>query len=89
VAGAVGGLLGAFVAGGVAAGSLPGAVAAVTFPDAVPTLPPFAGAVLVSAAVTVLVSLASRDDADLDALEPAAHARAMAAGAPGASPGAG
>jgi solute:Na+ symporter, SSS family len=79
VAGAVGGLLGAFIAGGVAAGSLPGAVAAVTFPDAVPTLPPFAGALLVSAAVTVVVSLSSRDDADLDALEPAVRARVAAA----------
>jgi solute:Na+ symporter, SSS family len=44
VAGALGGLAGAFGAGGVAAGLAAGAVAAVTFPDAVPTLSPFAGA---------------------------------------------
>jgi solute:Na+ symporter, SSS family len=75
VAGALGGLLGAFAAGGVAAGSLRGALAAVTFPDAVPTLAPFAGAVLVSTAVTVVVSLLSRKDADLDALEGAVRAR--------------
>jgi solute:Na+ symporter, SSS family len=79
VAGALGGLLGAAAAGGVAAGSVAGALAAVTFPDAVPSLPPFAGAVLVGTAVTVAVSLVSRGDADLDALEPAVRARAGAA----------
>ena len=75
VAGTLAGLAGAFGAGWVAAGSLSGALAAVTFPDAVPTLPPFAGALLVSTAVTVLVSLLGRGEKDLATLEPAVQAR--------------
>jgi solute:Na+ symporter, SSS family len=76
VAGTLAGLAGAFGAGWVAAGTWSGALAAVTFPDAVPTLPPFAGALLVSTVVTVLVSLLGRSDADLATLEPAVRARA-------------
>jgi solute:Na+ symporter, SSS family len=75
VAGALAGLAGAFGAGWVAAGSLAGAVAAVTFPDAVPTLSPFAGAVVASTLVTVAVSLVTPDGTDLATLEPAVRAR--------------
>lgn len=75
VAGAVTGLAGAFAAGGIAAGSLSGAVAAVTFPDAVPTLPPFAAALLTSTIVAVVVSLPVRREVALDDLEDAVRAR--------------
>ena len=76
VAGSLAGLGGALLAGGIAAGSVSGAVAAVTFPDAVPTLSPFAGAVVASTAVTVLVSLSGRGDAELETLDAAVRARA-------------
>jgi solute:Na+ symporter, SSS family len=75
VAGSSAGLAGAFVAGWVAAGSLPGAVDAVTFPDAVPSLAPFAGALIASTIVTVAVSLLGRTEAEPAALEDAVRAR--------------
>jgi SSS family solute:Na+ symporter len=75
LSGAIAGLAGAFAAGWLASGTLGGAVAAVTFPDAVPTLPPFAGALVAGAAVTVVVSLAGRTSTDLDDLDVAVQAR--------------
>ena len=65
--GAVAGLVGACAAGAISTGSLSG-IELVTMPGAVPTLPPFLGALLASAAVTVAVSLASRSTVDLEAL---------------------
>lgn len=81
-AGVVAGLVGALGAGRVATGTWSGALDAVTFPDAVPTLAPFAGALLASGIVTVAVSLASRSSEDLRALDAAVRARAL----PGAGP---
>lgn len=63
-AGIAAGLIGALAAGLAATGSVGGAVDAVTFPDAVPTLPPFLGAVLASSAVTVLAALGGGRGAD-------------------------
>lgn len=60
IAGAAAGLLGAVLPGLVMTGSLRAAVGAATFPGAVPTLPPFAGALVLSALVTVAVSLRGR-----------------------------
>jgi SSS family solute:Na+ symporter len=77
IAGAGAGLLGALAVSWAATGSWSGTLAAVTFPDAVPTLPPFAGAVLASGIVTVAVSLASRRDADLDGLDDQVRARSL------------
>jgi solute:Na+ symporter, SSS family len=81
-AGSAAGLAGAFAAGWAASGSVAGAVAAVTFPDAVPTLPPFAGAVVAGAVVTVAVSLAGGRTTDLGSLEQRVRERA-ASGAEG------
>lgn len=67
LSGAVAGLVGAAGAGVINTGALSG-VELVTMPGAVPTLPPFAGALLASAVVTVVVSLASRSSVDLEAL---------------------
>ncbi len=64
LAGAVAGLVGAVLPGLVADGSL----AAATFPGAVPTLPPFLGALLASTVVAVGVSLAARTETDLAAV---------------------
>lgn len=77
-AGVLAGLFGAFAAAWLAAGDLAGAVSGVTFPDAVPTLPPFAGALLVSAAVSVTVSLANRTPDDLAGLDAQVRARVEA-----------
>ena len=63
LAGAVAGLLGAVVAAAAT-----GAVGAVLFPGGVPTLPPFAGALLASTIVTVMVSLAANRTIDLEAI---------------------
>lgn len=78
-AGILAGAVGAFGAGFVARGSLDGAVAAVTFPDAVPTLAPFAGALLVSGLVTLLVSLLGRPGVDLAELDDLVRERAAVA----------
>lgn len=56
-AGIAAGIVGAVGAGLLATGTWAGALAAVTFPDAVPTLPPFLGAVVAGGTVTLLVSL--------------------------------
>jgi Na+/proline symporter len=76
--GILSGALGAFGAGWLASGSLAGAVGAVTFPDAVPTLAPFAGALLASGLVTVLVSLGGGQRTDLDDLDDQVRSRALA-----------
>jgi Na+/proline symporter len=76
VAGAVAGITGALVGGFIEAGALAGTVDAVLFTDAVPTLPPFAGALAASAVATVVVSLAGGGRADLSELEPGVRARA-------------
>ncbi len=79
LAGAVAGLIGAVAPGAVLTGSLGGALARVVFPEAVPTLPEFAGALLASTAVTLVVSRLAPGEADLEAL----GARVDAAGADG------
>jgi solute:Na+ symporter, SSS family len=68
VVGAIGGVAGALLGGWVEAGTLAGTRDAVLFTDAIPTLPPFAGALLVSAVLTVAVSLAARSSTDLEAV---------------------
>lgn len=65
LAGALAGLAGAVAPGIVATGSIAEGVLGATFPDAVPTLPPFLGAITASAAVAVTVSLAARRRTDL------------------------
>jgi solute:Na+ symporter, SSS family len=77
-AGIVAGIVGAIGLSRVTTGTWRGAMDAVTFPDAVPTLAPFAGALLASAAVTIVVSLIGRDRADLDGLDSAVRARVAA-----------
>ncbi|HUG84024.1 MAG TPA: hypothetical protein VMM13_05640 [Euzebya sp.] len=69
LAGAVAGLVGAVLPGLLSTGSLGEAVRAATFPTAVPTLPPFLGALGLSAVVTVAVSLWGRQTVDLDDLD--------------------
>jgi len=59
-------------------GTLGGAIDAVTFPDAVPTLAPFAGALVASALVTVAVSWAGPGGSDLDGLDERLRARVAA-----------
>ena len=66
LSGAVAGLAGALLGGVISEGGLAGA-RLVTMPDAVPTLPPFLGALLASAVVTIVVSLAGRRATDLTA----------------------
>jgi solute:Na+ symporter, SSS family len=56
VAGALGGVAGSLL-GGAAVGGASGALLAVTFPGSVPTLPPFAGALVGGGVATVVVSL--------------------------------
>jgi solute:Na+ symporter, SSS family len=68
LAGAAAGVAGAIVPGWVSSGSLGEGLLAATFPDAVPTLGPFAGAILASAAVTLAWSLAERRNGDGQAL---------------------
>ena len=67
LSGAVAGLAGAVLGGIVDTGTLAGAEL-VTMPGAVPTLPPFLGALVASAVVTVVVSLAARTTVDLESL---------------------
>jgi len=62
--GAAAGLIGA----GAAAALTDAGFASVTFPGGVPGLPPFAGALIASAAVAVAMSLASRRRTDIEAL---------------------
>nr|MDP9405402.1 hypothetical protein [Actinomycetota bacterium] len=62
------GLVGAVVAGALAGGSLLDGLQRATFPGAIPTLPPFLGALLASGAVTVGVSLLGRQVTDLEAV---------------------
>jgi SSS family solute:Na+ symporter len=66
LAGAIAGLFGAVVPGWVSTGSIVSGIWLATFPDAVPTLPPFLGALLASTIVAIGVSLASRQITDLD-----------------------
>lgn len=68
LAGGLAGLAGALVPGWVATGSIAEALTLATFPGGVPTLRPFAGALVASAVVTVAVSLAARRTTDLGAL---------------------
>jgi solute:Na+ symporter, SSS family len=81
-AGIVSGTFGAFGAGLVATGSLAGAVASVTFPDAVPTLAPFAGALLASGLVTIIVSWFGRPAVDLSELDVLVRERSTVATGP-------
>jgi Na+/proline symporter len=67
LAGALAGLAGAAIAGVISTQTLAG-VALVTMPGAQPTLPPFLGALIASALVTVTVSLAARSSVDLQSL---------------------
>ena len=55
VAGAVAGLLGAVLPGWVSGGSLSAGLLAASFPTSVPTLAPFAGALLASTGVSLLL----------------------------------
>ena len=66
LAGAIAGLGGAVLGGVLSEGGLAGA-RLVLMPGAVPTLPPFLGALLASAVVTVVVSLVGRSAVDLAA----------------------
>ena len=66
LAGAVAGLAGAVLGGVISQGGLAGA-RLVLMPGAVPTLPPFLGALVASTVVTVAVSLAARRATDLAA----------------------
>lgn len=68
LAGAVAGLAGAVLPGWLATGSLAEGVGLATFPGAVPTLPPFLGALLASTTVALVVSLAAGKVTDLEAL---------------------
>ncbi|WP_440997477.1 sodium:solute symporter family transporter [Arhodomonas sp. SL1] len=56
VAGALAGLVGAVIPGWVSTGSVVGGPLAASFPDGVPTLGPFAGALIASALVSLLVA---------------------------------
>jgi solute:Na+ symporter, SSS family len=68
LAGGVAGLAGAILPGWVTSGSVVDGVWLATFPDAVPTLAPFAGALVASSVVAVAVSLAQRRVTDLRAV---------------------
>ncbi|MBW3602972.1 MAG: sodium:solute symporter [Actinobacteria bacterium] len=68
LAGALAGLAGAVAPGALATGSITRGVLGATFPDAVPTLPPFLGAAVASAAVAVAVSLGGRRRTDVTTL---------------------
>lgn len=66
IAGAVAGLVGAVAGPALATGSVAEGFRLATIPGAVPTLPPFLGALVASTVVTVLVSLAGRREVVLD-----------------------
>ena len=57
IAGALAGLLGAVLPGWLATGSLHQGIVLASFPDTVPTLAPFAGALLASTLVSIIVAL--------------------------------
>ena len=76
--GVLAGVVGAFGLSLLVTGSIAGAVDAVTFPDAVPTLPPFVGAIVASGSVTVAVSLLGRSRTDLADLDAAVRDRVTA-----------
>lgn len=57
IAGALAGLLGAVLPGWLATGSLYQGIVLASFPDTVPTLAPFAGALLASTLVSIIVAL--------------------------------
>lgn len=82
LAGAVAGLLGAVLPGIISTGSLAEGVERATFPAAVPTLPPFLGAVIASTAVALIVSLFGRTQTDLDKVNEQIPALSGSAGAP-------
>ena len=67
-AGALAGLAGAVVPNWIGTGSIAEGVRLATFPGAVPTLLPFAGALIASCVVTLAVSLSQRRTADVDAI---------------------
>lgn len=69
LAGGLAGLIGAIAPGAVASGALSEGLRQATFPTGVPTLQPFLGALVASSIVAVGVSLLSRDDTDLEALD--------------------
>lgn len=81
VAGAVGGVTGALVGGWLEAGTLAGTLETVLFTDAIPTLPPFAGALVLGAATTAVVSLLAGRSTDLDGVAEEVRTRAGAAAA--------
>ena len=85
-AGALGGVVGALGLSLAATGTVAGAIEAVTFPDAVPSLPPFAGAIVGGGLVTVVVSLLGRRAVDLTALDARIRQRTTVAGSSGAGP---
>jgi Na+/proline symporter len=66
--GAVAGVIGAVAPGWIATGSFAKGVQLATFPGAEPTLPPFLGALVVSAVITVLLSISTRKTVDLEQL---------------------
>jgi SSS family solute:Na+ symporter len=68
LAGSVAGLVGGLLGGAVPSGSLADGLLAATFPSGAPTLAPFLGALVVSAVVTVAVSLLGRRTEDLEAI---------------------
>ena len=57
IAGALAGLLGAVLPGWLATGSLHQGIVLASFPDTVPTLAPFAGALLASTLVSIIVAM--------------------------------
>lgn len=67
-AGALAGLAGAVVPNWIGTGSLVEAMRLATFPNAIPTLTPFAGALLASTIVALAVSLILRERADMEAI---------------------
>jgi solute:Na+ symporter, SSS family len=68
LSGAVAGLVGAVLPGMLSTGRLVEAVELATFPGAIPTLPPFLGALVCSAVATVGVSLLGRTSAAVEGL---------------------
>lgn len=69
LAGSVAGLAATVMPGWVTTGSPAEGALLATFPDAVPTLSPFAAAVIVSTVVAVVLSLLSRQEAELAELD--------------------
>jgi Na+/proline symporter len=64
IAGACAGLLGAILPGWVSTGQFLGGLLAASFPDSIPTLPPFAGALLLSTLASVATAFAVRGSSD-------------------------